>query len=86
MSERTGMFDDELGKEIEIDGVRLEVVTWKVGNDEWAVVNEYGIMSNWTDLFKTAQEAIDAGIKAIQSEGVKPFIDVEGFEYLINDK
>jgi len=79
-----GFSKDELSREISKDGATLKVIATKISEGEWelAILNQKGISSNWLELFSTAQQAIDAGIEAIQKEGVKEFIDVEGFEYL----
>jgi hypothetical protein len=86
MDERTGMFEDEVWKEIEIDGITLEINVRKIDDEGWAlcIVNELGIMSHWTDFFETAQDALEAGIKAIETEGVGAFVDTEGFDYLLH--
>ena len=86
MDERTGMFEDEVRKEVEIDGITLEIATRKIDDEGWAlcIVNELGIQSHWTDLFETAEDALEAGIKAIETEGVGAFLDTEGFEYLLH--
>ena len=86
MEGRTRMFEDELSTEIDIDGVKLEIVAQRIEKDEWSltIVNELGVMSCWTDYFSTAQKAIEAGLRAIESEGIEPFIDIEGFEYLLD--
>lgn len=66
------------------DGVRLDVVASRLGIGEWvlAVVNEAGVASNWTESFATGEAALDAGLKAIEEEGVETFTSIEGFEYL----
>jgi len=52
--------------------------------DKWQLLvqNECGISSNWMESFPSAQLAIDAGVSTIEEEGIEPFIDTEGFEYL----
>lgn len=71
---------------IEIDGARLEVIASNSGFGEWslAVRNELGVCSNWFETFISAEAAIDAGVKAIKTEGVSEFVSVEGFEYLLS--
>jgi len=34
------------------------------------------------EFFPSAELAIEAGVKAIEEEGIEPFTDTEGFEYL----
>ncbi|MCG6936906.1 MAG: hypothetical protein LJE83_01870 [Gammaproteobacteria bacterium] len=74
----------ELCREVSKDGATLKVIATKISEGDWqlAILNEKGISSNWLESFSTAQLAIDAGIEAIEKEGVKEFVDVEGFEYL----
>lgn len=86
MSDRTGKIEDEVSKEIEIDGFKLEIHARRIDEEGWAlcVINELGIMTHWTDLFQTAQDALEAANKAIETEGVKAFMDTEGFGYLLH--
>jgi len=83
MDNINGFVEDELCREISKDGATLKVISTKISEGEWqlAILNEKGISSNWHESFSTAQLAIDAGIKAIEKEGVKEFVDVEGFDY-----
>ena len=84
MDNINGFTKDELCREISKDGATLKVIATKISEGEWqlAIINEEGISTNWLDSFSTAQLAIDAGVEAIEKEGVKEFVDVEGFEYL----
>lgn len=79
-----GVDKNELSREISKDGATLIVTAKKISDGEWelAILNEKGVSSNWLELFSTAEQAIDAGIAAIEKEGIKEFVDVEGFEYL----
>jgi hypothetical protein len=83
MNNINGFVKDQLCKEISKDGATLKIISKKFSEGEWqlAILNEKGISSNWLESFPTAQLAIDAGIQAIEEEGVKEFIDVEGFDY-----
>ena len=76
--------EDELCKEVSKDGVKLKVISTMITEGEWQlqVLNEKGISSNWMESFSTAQLAIEAGVEAIEKEGVQEFASVEGFEYL----
>jgi hypothetical protein len=78
-----GFVEDELCREISKDGATLKVISTRISKGEWqlAILNEKGISTNWLESFATAQQAIAAGIEAIEKEGIKEFIDVEGFEY-----
>ena len=84
MDNINGFTEDELCREISKDGVTLKIISTRITEGEWqlAILNEKGIRTNWLQSYSTAQLAIDAGIEAIEKEGVKEFVDVEGFEYL----
>ena len=86
MIERTGTFEDEVSKELEVDGFKLEIYTHRIDEEGWAlcVINELGIVSHWTDLFETAEDALAAAKKAIETEGVEAFMDTEDFGYLLH--
>lgn len=87
MYEETLLCQVELRKDVQIDGVRLGVIAKKIEDDEWelSIENEFGIRSVWVESFPTAKTALDAGVEAIESEGVEPFVEKEGFEYLFQD-
>lgn len=87
MEDTAGNVKDELIKEISKDGVKLIVIASRSEADKWklSVQNEYGISSNWLEFFTSAQLAIDAGVQAIEEEGIAPFMDTEGFEYLFDE-
>lgn len=84
MEDTTGIFEDVLCVLIEEDGEKLTISAKQIEKDQWelSIKNAYGINSVWFEYFNSAQEAIDAGIKAIKEEGVKAFSSTEGFEYL----
>lgn len=84
MENTNGFYEDKLCKEVSKEGETLKVVTTKINNGEWqlSILNEKGISSNWMEYFSTAQQAINAGLEAIEKEGVKEFINVDGFDYL----
>lgn len=86
MSDRTVTFEDEVSTEVEVDGIKLEAYAHRIDGEGWAlcVINELGIMSHWTDLFDTAQDALEAANRAIETEGVEAFMDTEGFDYLLH--
>jgi len=87
MEETAGIAEDELVKEVSKDGIKLLVIASRSETDDWnlSVQNEYGISSNWLEFFPSAQLAIDAGVQAIEEEGIEPFMDTEGFEYLFDE-
>ena len=76
--------DAILFKEIIKSGTKLTVIARKIEKEQWqlSVQNENGISSNWLEFFPSAQLAIDAGVNAIQKEGIESFTDTEGYEYL----
>ncbi len=87
MYKQTRMYENELRKDIIVGDVKLEITARKIGEGEWelSVENEWGIRSVWVEFFATAQTAVNAGIKAIELEGIEPFTDKEGFEYMFQD-
>jgi len=87
MEDATELFQNELSTEVSKDGVKLTVIATRIEKEQWqlSVQNEYGISSNWLECFSTAQLAIEAGIGAIENEGIESFVDTEGFEYLFED-
>jgi len=84
MTDQSGASADEICRTYINDGVRLDIVASRIGKGEWAlaVLNEAGVASNWTEFFATGEAALDAGMKAIEEEGVEAFTSMEGFEYL----
>lgn len=87
MEEFAGFVAEELTTEVSKDGVKLVVIATRVGTQEWwlSVQNERGINTNWLEYFETAQLAIEAGLNAIEEEGMEPFTNPEGFDYLFED-
>lgn len=77
----------EVTKELHIQGHILTVSAFYEGEAGWSlsIQNEKGIMTNWFDYFPTAEEAINAGLKAINEEGVDEFMAYEDFGYLYDD-
>jgi hypothetical protein len=82
----TGTLEDEASMIVEVDGIKLEIYAHRIDVEGWAlcVINELGIMSNWLDIFETAQDALQAANRAIDTEGIEAFIDSEGFDYLLH--
>ncbi len=83
MDDATGFTEDAICREITEGGKRLVLWAMKVGQEKWqlSVENEHGIRSIWLEIFSTPQQAMEAGIEAIESEGIDPFASIEGFEY-----
>ncbi len=86
MREKEATAQTELVLSYVAEGARLTVVAEKAGGDGWYlwIENELGVSSVWIETFATGQAALDAGVKAIESEGVAAFIEIEGFEYLLD--
>ena len=68
--------ESEIIKEIEKDGFKVTIEVYKADEQGWRleIVDEGWNSTLWDDLFPTAKEALDAGIKAIEEEGIKAFI------------
>lgn len=84
MEDITGEVDAVLFMEVVKRGVKLIVIARKIEKEQWqlSVQNEYGISSNWFEFFPSAQIAIDMGVNTIEKEGIEPFVETEGYEYL----
>lgn len=84
MEDVEGIVDAVLFKDVLKDGTKFIVIARRVEKSEWqlSVRNEYGISSNWLEYFASAQLAIDTGVNTIEKEGIEPFMDTEGYEYL----
>ena len=85
MEDVTATVEEVLFREVVTGGTKLIVIATRIAKEQWqlSVQNEYGINSNWLEFFPSAELAIEAGVKAIEEEGIEPFIDTEGFEYLV---
>lgn len=84
MEDMTSIIDAVLFKEIYTGGRKLVVLARKIEKEQWelSVQNEYGISTNWSEFFPSAEIAIDIGIKTIEKEGIESFIDIDCYEYL----
>jgi len=67
-----------------IGGNTLEIIATRICDDEWSlcIENIHGIRTEWCEFFKTADAALKAGRRALETDGVEEFISNEGFEYL----
>lgn len=76
--------DSEVSKELFIDGFHLTLYAVFEIDCGWflTIQNDKGVNTNWTDCFPSAEEAIDAGLKAINEEGVGEFVACDDFAYL----
>ena len=68
--------ESEITKEIEKDGFKVTIEVHKADEQGWRleIVDEGWNSTLWDDLFPTAKEALDAGIMAIEEEGIQSFI------------
>ena len=68
--------ESDIKKEIEKDGFKVSVEACKGDEGGWILeIVDEGLNSTvWDDLFPSAKEALDAGIKAIEEEGIQSFI------------
>ncbi len=84
MEDITGEVDTVIFKEVVKRGVKLIVIARKIEKAQWqlSVQNEFGISSNWIEFFPSAKSAVDMGVNTIEKEGIEPFIETEGYEYL----
>ena len=85
MEDVTGMEDAVFFRDVLKDGAKLTAIARKAGNNKWqlSVRNEYGINSNWLELFSSARLAIETAVNTIEKEGIESFTDTEGYEYLM---
>jgi hypothetical protein len=88
MDDKKGFFQDELSKEIRVDGIELTLIANRTGEHKWqlSVVNNYGVFTKWADFFPTAQQAINQALNAITEEGIEEFMGYEDFGYLYGEK
>jgi hypothetical protein len=68
--------EKDITKEIEKDGLKVNIEVYRADKGGWIleIVDERWNSTVWDDLFPTAKEALDAGIKAIEEEGIQAFI------------
>ena len=68
--------ESEILKEIEKDGFKVKIEVHKADKDGWIleIVDEQWNSAVWDEIFPSAKEALDAGIKAIEEEGIQSFI------------
>jgi uncharacterized protein len=68
--------NQELSKEIRKDNksVRIDVYSAEEGGWLLEIVDEYWNSTCWDEPFKNSREAMDAGINAIEKEGIESFI------------
>jgi hypothetical protein len=68
--------ESEISKEIEKNGLKVKVEVCRGDNDDWIleIVDEQWNSTVWDEVFSNAEEALKAGISAIEKEGIKAFI------------
>jgi len=70
--------ESEIIKEIERDGLRIKIEVYKAdqkgGGWILEIVDEGWNSTVWDSQFPSSKEAMDAGIKAIDEEGIQSFI------------
>jgi hypothetical protein len=68
--------ESEISKEIEKDGLKVTIEVCKADEGGWIleIVDEQWNSTVWGDLFSSAKEALDEGIKAIEEEGIEFFV------------
>ncbi len=72
----TKLNNSEIRKEVQRDGIIVRIDVYSNGEEGWLVeiVDEYWNSTCWNEPFKSAQEALEAGIKAIDTEGIQTFV------------
>lgn len=69
--------ESDITKEFEKDGSKVTIEVYKAEEEGgWIleIVDEGWNSTLWDDLFPSAKEALDEGIKAIDKEGIQSFI------------
>jgi len=68
--------ESSITKEIEKDGFKVTIEVCKGDEGGWIleIVDEQWNSTVWDDLFASAKEALDEGVKAIEEEGIQSFI------------
>ena len=68
--------ESNLKREIEQDGFKITIVVYKGDEGGWILefVDEGWNSTVWDELFPSAKEALDAGYKAIEEQGIQTFI------------
>lgn len=68
--------ESDITKEIEKDGFKVTIEVYNGDQGGWIleIVDEEWNSTVWDDLFPSAKEALDAGIKTIEEEGIQAFI------------
>jgi hypothetical protein len=69
--------DKEVSKKVERYGSTVTIDVYSDGKGGWLleIVDEHWNSTCWNEPFETAQDALEAGIKAIDEEGIQSFIE-----------
>lgn len=67
-----------------IAGNKLKIIATRICDGEWSlcIENMHRIRTGWCEFFESADDALAAGRRALETEPVEEFISREGFEYL----
>ena len=59
-----------------IRGHSLEIIAVKICDDEWSlgIENRQGIRTQWCEFFESADDALRAGRRALETEPIDEFI------------
>jgi len=76
-TEKFEITESPLSQTVTRDGESVRVDIYKGEEDGWflEIVDINGNSSVWDDTFETDQLALDAALSAIETEGVRSFID-----------
>ena len=68
--------ESDITKEIEKGGLKVTITVYKADEGGWIleIVDEGWNSTLWDDLFPTAKDALEEGIKAIEEDGIQSFI------------
>ena len=69
--------DKEISKKVERNGSTVTIDVYSAGKGGWLleIVDKHWNSTCWNEPFETAQDALEAGIKAIEEEGIQSFIE-----------
>lgn len=69
--------DKEVSKKVERDGSTVTIDVYSDGKGRWLleIVDKHWNSTCWDEPFETAQDALEAGMKAIDEEGIRSFIE-----------
>jgi hypothetical protein len=76
--------EEEKYQAMVVAGNKLRIIANRIGDDEWSlcIENVHRIRTNWCEFFESADDALAAGRRALETDPIEEFISREGFEYL----